>query len=64
MNTDSSSQRCALVIVFVGVALAVSGSVLLLLTHETVWRYLLAGGGFVQFIGWVLRNGARRGGEW
>lgn len=63
MNTNSTSQRCALVIVSVGVAVTVSGAVLVLLTHETVWRYLLAGGGFVQFIGWVLRNGARRGGE-
>uniref|UniRef100_A0AAU3GVS9 Uncharacterized protein n=1 Tax=Streptomyces sp. NBC_01401 TaxID=2903854 RepID=A0AAU3GVS9_9ACTN len=63
MNTNSTSQRRALVIVFIGVALAVTGSVLVFLTHETVWRYLLAGGGFTQFVGWVLHNSAQRGGE-
>ncbi|MCX4789230.1 hypothetical protein OG369_24510 [Streptomyces sp. NBC_01221] len=62
MTTNTSSQRGALVVVFVGIALTLTGSVLVFLTHEPTWRYLLAGGGFVQFVGWVLHNRARRGG--
>lgn len=61
MNT--SSQRGALVLVFVGIAAALTGSVLAFLTDEPTWRFLTAGGGFVQVTGWVLYSRGRRGGD-
>ncbi|MFI1160561.1 hypothetical protein [Streptomyces sioyaensis] len=62
MNANASSQRGALVVVFVGIALTVAGSVLAFLTHEPSWRHLLAGGGLIQIVGWVRYSRARRGG--
>ncbi|MFJ2584036.1 hypothetical protein [Streptomyces sp. NPDC087538] len=62
MTTNSSSPRSALALVFAGIALAVTGSVLAFLTDEPSWRYLLTSGVLIQVIGWVryIRDG--RGG--
>ena len=62
MNPSTSPQRGALVLVFVGIVLALAGSVLVFLTGETTWRYLTAVGGSLQLIGWVLHIRGRRGG--
>ncbi|TXS38539.1 hypothetical protein EAO72_35855 [Streptomyces sp. or43] len=58
-----TSERRALVVVFVGIALALAGAGLASLLDEPSWRCLATGGVLVQVIGWVRYSRARRGGE-
>ncbi|WP_329614470.1 hypothetical protein OG244_15970 [Streptomyces brevispora] len=62
MSADSTSQRLALVVVFVGIAMAVAGSGLASLTDEASWRLLATGSVLVQVVGWVRYGRGRRGG--
>lgn len=62
MSTNPSTQRRALVVVFVGIALAASGAGLASLLDEPSWRWLATGGVLVQVIGWVRYSRARQGG--
>ncbi|MCX4549256.1 hypothetical protein [Streptomyces sp. NBC_01500] len=61
MNVNISS-RGALFLVFVGIVLAVAGSVVAHVTGGAAWRYLIVIGGLLQSIGWVLYLRRIRGG--
>ncbi|MET9534259.1 hypothetical protein ABZY02_27465 [Streptomyces sp. NPDC006649] len=62
MSARTSSPRGALILVFVGIGLTVAGTVLAHVTDEPAWRYLIAVGGLLQSIGWVLRLRRIKGG--
>lgn len=62
MSANSTSERGALVVVFVGIALALAGAGLASLTGESAWRWLATGGVLVQVFGWVLYFRRTRGG--
>lgn len=51
MSTNPTAQRGALVIVFVGIALALAGAGLASLLDESSWRWLATGGVLVQIVG-------------
>ncbi|WLQ51298.1 hypothetical protein P8A21_29140 [Streptomyces poriferorum] len=57
-----TSERNALVVVFVGIALALSGAGLASLLDEPSWRWLATGGVLVQTVGWIRYSRVRRGG--
>ncbi|MEV7071623.1 hypothetical protein [Streptomyces sp. NPDC093990] len=64
MKSTSFPSGWELLLVMVGAAAAMAGTTAVFVTHEQVWRYLVAAGCFVQVIGWVrhgrrLRGGAR-----
>ncbi|WP_328895207.1 hypothetical protein [Streptomyces sp. NBC_00236] len=63
MSVTLTSERGALVVVFVGIALALAGAVLASLLDEPSLRWLATGGVLVQVTGWVRYGRARRGGE-
>lgn len=62
MSANSTTQRGALVVVFVGIALALAGAGLASLLDEPSWRWLATGGVLVQVVGWVRYSRAQRGG--
>ncbi|MFF7544222.1 hypothetical protein ACFZCU_11400 [Streptomyces canus] len=64
MRPNSSPRGWELLFVMAGALAAMTGATAVFVTHEDVWRYLVAAGCFVQVIGWVrhgrrLRGGAR-----
>lgn len=63
MSVNLTSERGALLVVFVGIAVTVAGTVLASLLGEPSWRWLATGGVLVQVAGWVRYSHARRGGE-
>ncbi|WP_328893717.1 hypothetical protein [Streptomyces sp. NBC_00236] len=62
MSANSTTQRGALVVVFVGIALALAGAGLASLLDEPSWRWLATCGVLVQVVGWVRYGRAGRGG--
>ncbi|MFC8090774.1 hypothetical protein [Streptomyces sp. NPDC057301] len=63
MRTNTSPTGLALLLIVVGLLVSFTSITAAFVTHEDVWRYLIAGGCFVQFLGWVVhgrRNGGRR----
>ncbi|MFD0001776.1 hypothetical protein ACFVJ4_05040 [Streptomyces sp. NPDC127178] len=63
MRTNTSPTGLALLLILVGLLLSFTSITAAFTTHEPIWRYLIAGGCFVQFLGWVIsgrRNGGRR----
>ncbi|MGC5398582.1 hypothetical protein ACPXCP_22945 [Streptomyces sp. DT20] len=63
MSVTLTSERGALVVVFVGIALALAGAGLASLLDEPSWRWLATSGVLVQVTGWVRYSLALRGGE-
>ncbi|MFD5013085.1 hypothetical protein [Streptomyces chartreusis] len=61
MRANTSPTGLALLLIVVGLLLSFTSIVSAFLTHEPVWRYLIAGGCLVQFLGWVV-HGHRSGG--
>jgi hypothetical protein len=64
MTSNSSPRREWLLFVMAGALTAMAGTTAAFVTHDHVWRYLVAAGCFAQFLGWVrhgrrLRGGAR-----
>ncbi|MHC3816743.1 hypothetical protein [Streptomyces sp. DT9] len=62
MSVNLTSERGALVVVFVGIALALAGAGLAAVLDEPSWRWLATGGVLVQVVGWVRYSRAQRGG--
>lgn len=62
MSANITSERGALVVVFVGIALALAGAGLASLLDEPSWRWLATGGVLVQVVGWVRYSRAGRDG--
>ncbi|TXS36391.1 hypothetical protein [Streptomyces sp. OR43] len=62
MSASITSERGALIVVFVGIALTLAAAGLASLLDEPLWRWLATGGVLVQVIGWVRYSSARRGG--
>ncbi|MGW6795127.1 hypothetical protein [Streptomyces chartreusis] len=63
MRANTYPTGLALVLILVGLLISFTSVTAAFVTHEAVWRYLIAGGCFVQFLGWVghgRRNGGRR----
>ncbi|MFE4577118.1 hypothetical protein [Streptomyces chartreusis] len=61
MKANTSPTGLALLLILVGLLLSFTSITAAFLTHEPIWRYLIAGGCFVQFLGWVV-HGRRSGG--
>ncbi|MFJ7075595.1 hypothetical protein [Streptomyces sp. NPDC098781] len=63
MRANTSPTGLALLLIVVGLLLSFTSITAAFVTDERVWRYLIAGGCFVQFLGWFVhggRNGGRR----
>ncbi|MFD9204559.1 hypothetical protein ACFWDP_40650, partial [Streptomyces anthocyanicus] len=55
MSADFSSPRgVALVLIVAGALVMVAATVALLVTHEPLVRFVVAAGGAVQILGWLL----------
>ncbi|MEV7343945.1 hypothetical protein [Streptomyces sp. NPDC093544] len=63
MSATSSPKGLALLLITLGSLVAITASVAVLATHEQAWRYVIAAGGLVQFVGWVLHGRQLRGGR-
>lgn len=63
MRTNTSPTGLALLLILVGLLLSFTSVVSSFLTHEPIWRYLIAGGCFVQFLGWMPHGARRTGGD-
>ncbi|SED00919.1 hypothetical protein [Streptomyces sp. PAN_FS17] len=62
MRANTSPTGLALLLIVVGLLLSFTSITAAFVTDERVWRYLIAAGCFMQFLGW-MRHGARsRGG--
>ncbi|WP_371527241.1 hypothetical protein OG302_14845 [Streptomyces sp. NBC_01283] len=55
-NTKPSPSGGALALIVVGALTMVAATVCLLVLHEPAWRFGVAGGGLVQFAGWLLHG--------
>ncbi|MFD0435578.1 hypothetical protein [Streptomyces chartreusis] len=62
MRANTSPTGLALLLIVVGLLLSFTSIVSAFLTPEPIWRYLIAAGCFVQFLGWVRHGALRRGG--
>ncbi|MFD7405197.1 hypothetical protein ACFV7R_21510 [Streptomyces sp. NPDC059866] len=62
MRRNATPQGLALLLIWIGSLAAMSGAVAHFATDEHSWRYLIAAGCFVQFLGWVRHGARRRGG--
>ncbi|UUU32730.1 hypothetical protein JIX56_24110 [Streptomyces sp. CA-210063] len=58
MSATSAPQGFALLLIVLGGAVMLAATVGSLVTHEHVWKVVVAGGGAVQVAGWLLH--ARR----
>ncbi|MFD5569662.1 hypothetical protein [Streptomyces cadmiisoli] len=63
MSPDNSPRRWPLLLVMAGVVVAMTATTAAFVTHDPVWRYVLAAGCFVQFLGWTLHGRRRSGGD-
>ncbi|MFF7802071.1 hypothetical protein [Streptomyces olivaceus] len=55
-TSKPSPGGSALALMVVGALAMMAASVCLLALHEPVWRFAVAGGGLVQFAGWLLHG--------
>ncbi|WP_329541112.1 hypothetical protein [Streptomyces sp. NBC_01358] len=62
MSAHLDPQRGAMVVVFVGIALILTGSGLASLMDDSSWRWLGTVGVLVQVVGWIRYSRVRRGG--
>ncbi|MFJ7075177.1 hypothetical protein [Streptomyces sp. NPDC098781] len=62
MRANTSPTGLALLLILAGLLLSFTSITAAFVTDEPIWRYLIAGGCFVQFLGWV-GNGGRNGGR-
>lgn len=61
MSTTLSPQgSVALRLILAGALTMMCATAILIGTGESVWRFVVAGGGVVQFTGWVLHRRALR----
>ncbi|MEV7344784.1 hypothetical protein [Streptomyces sp. NPDC093544] len=63
MSANPSPKSLALLLVMLGSVTAITASVAVFATHEQAWRYVIAAGGLMQFVGWVLHGRRLRGGQ-
>ncbi|MCM1975325.1 hypothetical protein [Streptomyces sp. G1] len=61
MRANTSPTGLALLLIVVGLLVSFTSITAAFVTPEHIWRYLIAGGCFVQFTGWVV-HGRRNGG--
>ncbi|MFE2646440.1 hypothetical protein ACFXDO_28335 [Streptomyces nigra] len=61
MRANTSPTGLALLLIVVGLLISFTSITASFVTHESIWRYLIAAGCFMQFLGW-MRHGARSGG--
>ncbi|MGW4442312.1 hypothetical protein [Streptomyces sp. NPDC004682] len=62
MTPNPAPHGWPLLLVMVGIVTAMTGTTAAFLTHESHWRYLLAAGCFLQFLGWILHTRRGKGG--
>ncbi|MEU7963713.1 hypothetical protein AB0D09_09630 [Streptomyces sp. NPDC049097] len=62
MKDTTSPRGWPLLLVMAGALAAMTGTTALFITHEHAWRYLVAAGCLVQFLGWMRHSARRRGG--
>ncbi|MFE6177832.1 hypothetical protein [Streptomyces sp. NPDC056464] len=62
MRTNASPTGLALLLIVVGLLISFTSITASFVTHEPIWRYLIAAGCLVQFLGWVRHGARRRGG--
>ncbi|MEU9056620.1 hypothetical protein AB0D37_40585 [Streptomyces sp. NPDC048384] len=62
MRTNTSPTGLALLLIVAGLLISFTSITAAFVTHEHVWRYLIAGGCFVQFTGWLVHGARHRGG--
>ncbi|MFJ2001623.1 hypothetical protein [Streptomyces chartreusis] len=60
-NTSPAPREWELLLIMAGALAAMAGTTAVFVTHEQAWRYLIAAGCLMQFLGWV-RRGRRNGG--
>ncbi|GGX15885.1 hypothetical protein [Streptomyces chartreusis] len=61
MRANTSPTGLALLLIVVGLLLSFTSITAAFVTHEPIWRYLIAAGCFLQFSGWMV-HGRRSGG--
>ncbi|MEU9655321.1 hypothetical protein [Streptomyces chartreusis] len=61
MRANTSPTGLALLLIVVGLLVSFTSVTAAFVTDERVWRYLIAAGCLMQFLGWV-RRGRRNGG--
>ncbi|MEU9055679.1 hypothetical protein AB0D37_35705 [Streptomyces sp. NPDC048384] len=61
MRANTSPTGLALLLIVVGLLLSFTSITAAFVTDEPIWRYLIAGGCFVQFLGWVVHGRRSRG---
>ena len=61
MRAHTSPTGLALLLIVVGLLLSFTSITAAFVTHEHIWRYVIAGGCFLQFLGWMV-HGRRNGG--
>ncbi|WP_406354154.1 hypothetical protein [Streptomyces sp. NBC_00658] len=62
MTANPSPNGLALLLLVLGSLTMLAGTTTLFVTHDQAWRYVVAAGGLVQFVGWVLHRRQLRGG--
>ncbi|MGW6955002.1 hypothetical protein [Streptomyces chartreusis] len=61
MRANTSPTGLALLLILAGLLLSFTSITAAFTTDEPIWRYLIAGGCFAQFLGWMV-HGRRNGG--
>lgn len=61
MRANTAPSGLALLLIVVGLLLSFTSTTAAFITDESIWHYLIAGGCFVQFLGWMV-HGRRNGG--
>lgn len=56
MSANPTPQGFALLLIVLGGAVMVAATVGAAVTHEHVWKVVVAGGGAVQVAGWLLHG--------
>ncbi|MGW3935454.1 hypothetical protein [Streptomyces phaeochromogenes] len=56
MSAKPPLTGCTLALILLGVLSVIAAVVLARITGEDAWRFLVAGGCFLQFLGWVLHG--------
>ncbi|MEU8991660.1 hypothetical protein AB0C98_35670 [Streptomyces sp. NPDC048558] len=62
MSRNTSPQGLALLLITLGSLASMAGAAAFFATDEHFWRFLIAAGCFVHFLGWVRHGARRRGG--
>ncbi|MGW6955030.1 hypothetical protein [Streptomyces chartreusis] len=61
MRANTSPTGLALLLIVAGLLLSFTSITAAFTTHEPIWRYVIAGGCLLQFLGWMV-HGRRNGG--